>query len=87
MRKDKKTGDNEMQKIERDTLHRIADELTVKKYDSSVELSKNYWFSKWAAEFSHGDEDIEQRLFDEDDAMTGLMYDLATKYGIEVYQE
>ena len=76
-----------MQKIERDTFHRIADELTIKKYDGTIVLSENYRFSKWAAEFSKGDEDLEQRLFDENDAITGLMYDLANKYGIEVYEE
>ena len=75
------------QKIERDTLHRIADELTVRKYDSSVELSKSNYFSKWASEFSQGDEELEQRLFDENDEITGLMYRIAKKYGIEVFEE
>jgi len=73
-----------MQKIERDTIHRIADELTIRKYDSAVELSKSYYFSKWASEFSQGDEDIEQRLFDENDEITKFVYKLAKKYGIEI---
>lgn len=87
LRKDKKTGDKEMQRIERDTLHRLADELTMRNHDRFHILSKSYVFSQWAEDFSKGDEYREQRLFDENDAMTGLMYDLAKKYGIEVYEE
>ena len=75
------------QRIEIDTLHRIADELTVRKYDSTVVLSKSYYFSKWASEFSLGDEFMEQKLFDENDEMTGFLYQVAKKYGIEVFEE
>ena len=75
------------QRIERTTIHRLADEITVRKYDPNAVLSKNYWFSKWASEFSKGDEVLEQKLFDENDKMTGLMYELVRKYGFEVYEE
>jgi len=75
------------QKIERDTLHRIADELTVRKYDPTVVLSKSNYFSKWAAEFSPGDEELEQKLFDENDEMTRFLYQIAKKHGIEVFEE
>lgn len=76
-----------MQKIERDTLHRIADEIIARNHDKNATLSKSYGFSAWAAEFSQGDDDLEQRLFDEQDAMTAVMYDQARKYGIEVYED
>ncbi len=76
-----------MQRVEKYTIHRFADELTVRKYDPNVALSKDYWFSKWASEFAKGDEELEQKLFDENDEMTGLMYELFKKYGFEVYEE
>jgi hypothetical protein len=75
-----------MQRIERDTIHRIADELVIRQYDETVVLSTSYDFSAWVFEFA-GDEDWEQRLYDEQDEMTGLLYELAKKYGIEVYEE
>ena len=76
-----------MQRIEIDTLHRIADELTVRKYDPTATLSKSHGFSQWAEDFSKGDETLEQKLFDENDESTGLLYDLANKYGIEIVED
>ena len=82
LRKDKKRVTKNMQKIERDTLHRLADELTMRNHDRFHILSKSYVFSQWVEDFSKGDEDLEQRLFDENDEMTGVLYALAKKYGI-----
>ncbi len=87
LRKDKKTGDKEMQKIERDTLHRIADELTIRKYNRYYILSRTDGFTQWAERYSKGDDDLEQRLYDENDEMTRTLYALAKKYSIEVFEE
>lgn len=77
-----------MQKIERTTVHRIADTIVAKKYESNAEFGiHGKSFSNWAFEYSNGNEELEQKLFDEQDEMTGIIYDCMRKYGVEIYEE
>jgi hypothetical protein len=77
-----------VQKIDRLTIHRMADTITAKKYDKNAEFGiTGEAFSNWAFEYANGNEELERKLFDEQDEMTGLMYDLVRKYGVEVVEE
>ena len=76
-----------MQTIERDTIHRIADIITVKNYDKNAELSKAYGFSAFVFEFCKGDEELEQKLFDENDEITGIIYGAMKANNVEIFED
>lgn len=77
-----------MQKIDRLTIHRIADTIVAKKYDNEVEFGiVGKSFSDWAFEYAKGNEALEENLFDEQDEMTRVVYACMKKYGVEIVDE
>ncbi len=77
-----------MQKIDRLTIHRMADTIVAKKYDKEAEFEiTGKSFSDWAFEYANGDEELEQKLFDEQDEMTGIMYACMRKYEVKIIEE
>jgi len=73
-----------IQQIESDTIHRIADIITVKNYDKNAELSKAYGFSAFVFEFCKGDEEKEQKMFDENDEITKIIYAAMKANNVEI---
>jgi len=77
-----------MQKIDRLTTHRIADTIVAKKYDQTAEFGiTGRAFSDWAFEYAKGDEELEQRLFDEQDEMINTIMRCMKKYNVEIVDE
>lgn len=74
-----------MQTINKLTIHRLADTIIAKNYDQTAEFGiTGKAFSEWAFEYAEGDEELEQKLFDEQDEMTGILYNLMSKYEVEI---